>query len=162
MSNVFISEKAVWKRPCTGQRYLQAPYAEEVISMWADGKFVFEPMNTSENPYFFVASAFKFLIGDEYNELDFKKVKYCTDKDGIPVHGYYHKVGNLKIDMQAFASVERSPIAYLKVSLKNLGKEKLQEKLAEILHKILLWEQKFFVQIAQNRVKNCKSHSTPI
>ena len=130
MSNVFISEKATWKRPCTGQRYLQGPYAEEIVSMWADGKFVFEPVNTSEDPYFFVSSAFKFLIGEEYNELDFKKVHYRTDKEGVPVHGFYHKVGNLKIDMTATTSLERSPVGYLKVTLSNLGKEQLTEKLA--------------------------------
>lgn len=132
MSNVFISESAQWKRPCTGQRYLQGPYAEEVVSMWCDGKFVFEPVNTSENPYWFVGSAFKFLLGEEYKELDFKKVKYRTDKEGIPVHGFYHKVGDLKIDMEACTSVERSPIAYVKVTLSNLGKEMIENKLAII------------------------------
>ncbi len=132
MSNVFISEKALWKKPCTGQRYLHGPYSEEIVSMWCDGKFVFEPVDTSENPYFFVSSAFKFLIGDEYEELDFKKVKYRSDKDGLPIHGFYHKIGDLKIDMEACATIERSPIAYIKVTLSNLGNKKLEKKLAII------------------------------
>ena len=130
MSNVFISEKAQWKRPYTSQRYLQAPFSEVLISMWPDGKITFNPIDTKTSVYDLQGSAFKILVGKEYNELDFKKVKYRTNKEGIPVHGFSHRIGNLKLDMESFASVERNPITYTKIKLSNLGKQDLKENLA--------------------------------
>ena len=88
MSYVYIGEKARWERPFTVKRYLHPPRAEEVVTMWPDGKILFEPVSADTWPWLYTASTVKLLLGETFEEIDFKCIRYERDKDGIPVHAF--------------------------------------------------------------------------
>ena len=96
--------------------------------MWPDGKIMFEEVNTKITPFHYTASAFKILRGENFSEIDFKKISYETDPEGIPVHAFVCP-GNVSMRMEAFCSIGRSPVAYTKLRFENhSGKTYLGDK----------------------------------
>ena len=130
MSYVYIGEKARWERPFTVKRYLHPPRAEEVVTMWPDGKILFEPVSADTWPWLYTASAVKLLLGETFEEIDFKRIRYERDKDGIPVHAFSCRCGGISLRMEAFCTAERSPAAYVRVTLKNRTPQPVMQKIS--------------------------------
>lgn len=130
MSYVYIGEKARWERPFTVKRYLHPPRAEEVVTMWPDGKILFEPVSADTWPWLYTASAVKLLLGETFEEIDFKRICYERDKDGIPVHAFSCRCGGISLRMEAFCTAERSPAAYVRVTLKNRTPQPVMQKIS--------------------------------
>ncbi len=128
MSDVYIGERELWKRPFTAKRYIHPPLSEEVITMWPDGKILFEEVNTKIYSAYYTASAFKILLGESHEEIDFKKVKYETDPSGIPVHAFTYEKSGVVLRMESFCSIERSPVAFVKLSFINRTKSPVCRK----------------------------------
>ena len=132
MSKVWIDDRAHWKRPFTNKRYLHPPFSEEVITMWPDGKIMFEEVNPKITPFHYTASAFKILRGENFSEIDFKKISYETDPEGIPVHAFVSP-GNVSMRMEAFCSIGRSPVAYTKLRFENHSGKAVDEMFSLIV-----------------------------
>ena len=129
-SYVYIGEKARWERPFTVKRYLHPPRAEEVVTKWPDGKILFEPVSADTWPWLYTASAVKLLLGETFEEIDFKRIRYERDKDGIPVHAFSCRCGGISLRMEAFCTAERSPAAYVRVTLKNRTPQPVMQKIS--------------------------------
>lgn len=133
MSEVRISEKAQWKRPFTVKRYIHPPMSEEVVMMWPDGKIMFEGVDSERYPWEYEASAFKILIGEDNEEIDFKKIKYETRQDGVPVHAFRYLKDGTELRMESFCTVERSPVSYSRLTFRNKTEEEIRGKYSFIL-----------------------------
>ena len=133
MSEVRISEKAQWKRPFTVKRYIHPPMSEEVVMMWPDGKIMFEGVDSERYPWEYEASAFKILIGEDNEEIDFKKIKYETRQDGVPVHAFGYLKDGAELRMESFCTVEKSPVSYSRLTFRNKTEEEIRGKYSFIL-----------------------------
>ncbi len=127
-----IPNEGKWQRPFTIQRYINTPYSEDLVTMFADGKIMFKDVDCFVSGFSSDASGVKVLLGDKYEEIDFKKIKYNVDKEGVPVHSFNYKYKNIDILYEAFCDNEISNTAYVKLALKNPTSEDIKEKISVI------------------------------
>ncbi len=127
-----ISNTEKWQRPFTIQRYINPPLSEDLITMFADGKIMFKEVDSFTSSWVANSSGVKVLLGENYEEINFKKIKYNVDKDGVPVHSFNYKFKNISIFYEAFCDDRVSSTAYVKVSLKNDTPNLIKEKISVI------------------------------
>ena len=135
-----IPNEGKWQRPFTIQRYINTPYTEDLVTMFADGKIMFKDVDCFTSGFTSDASGVKVLLGDKYEEIDFKKIKYNVDKEGVPVHSFNYKFNKLDILYEAFCDNEISNTAYVKVALTNTTDKDIKEKISVIARTGLMSE----------------------
>ena len=135
-----IPNEGKWQRPFTIQRYINPPYAEDLITMFADGKIMFKDVDCYHSSFTSDASGVKVLLGENYEEIDFKKIKYNVDKEGVPVHSFNYKYKNIDIFYEAFCDNALSSTAYVKLALKNNTNQTIKEKISVIARTGLMSE----------------------
>lgn len=135
-----IPNEGKWQRPFTIQRYINTPYAEDLITMFADGKIMYKEVDCFSSGFKSDASGVKVLLGDKYEEIDFKKIKYNVDKEGVPVHSFNYKFNGIDILYEAFCDNAISSTAYVKVALKNNSNKTIKEKVSVIARTGLMSE----------------------
>lgn len=118
-----------WERPFTAKRYLHGPFAEYMYTMWADFKILCGEI--VEQTCGYRSSAVKLLLGENLQELDFKKTKTIGRADGIPIHTLSYETSDLQIDMEALCNVGlRIPTVFVKVRVKNRTHRTIKDQLA--------------------------------
>ncbi len=133
-------DEGKWQRPFTIQRYINPPLAEDLITMFADGKIMFKEVDCYSSSFRSNASGVKVLLGENYEEIDFKKIKYNVDKEGVPVHSFNYKFNGIDILYEAFCDNQRSATAYVKLALKNNSNKDIKEKISVIARTGLMSE----------------------
>ncbi len=121
-----------WERPFTTKRYLHPPFAEEIVTMWPDLKFVIGEVivpETDDVP----SASFRLLLGDNLDEIDYKQVQYNVRQDGIPIHSYVYDLGDYLIKAEGFCSTDRVPTTFIKFAFKNTSTWKVEDKVAFIV-----------------------------
>ncbi len=124
-----------WERPFTFKRYINPPFAENIVTEWSNTMILIgenaggsEPQRHHDghvNDSILPSAAMLFLYKNEIPDL--KTVDYITRNDGIPVHGLIKSFGDLSLTMEAFCNTERIPTAFVRVKIKNLTKERLSD-----------------------------------
>lgn len=112
---VNINNEECWKRPFTTKLYLHPPFAEQIVTMWPDMRIMISEVNEPGTQHL-PSAAFRFLIGDDLKEVDYKKANYEVREDGIPVHAFSHDMGDYTIRMESFCNVKRVPVVFTKIS----------------------------------------------
>jgi len=121
-----------WQRAKTTRRYIHSPKAERIFTLWAEGKMIFgevevNPGPTEKSYEEVLCHGIWFVYGDNC-QADFKKVRNFITEDGVPVHAIENDFGKIKVHIEAVSSIERAPTCYMKITLKNPGKEAVEEK----------------------------------
>ncbi len=127
---VMVSSKEKWQRPFTIQRYINPPLADDLITMFADGKIMYKDIDIYVKNADTRASAIKVFFGENVEEINFKKIKYNVDKEGVPVHSFNYKFKDLLIHYEAFCDNALSATSYVKVSLTNPTDKTIKEKVS--------------------------------
>ncbi len=120
-------ESCSWDKPFTFKRYINPPFAENIITQWSNTMILIgenaggsEPQlhhNGHVNDSRLPSAAMLFLYKNRIPDL--KNVDYITRFDGIPVHGLVKDLGSFSLKMEAFSDTERIPTAYLRITVKN-------------------------------------------
>ncbi len=131
-------EKYDWDRPFTFKRYINPPFAENIITQWsntmiligenAGGSCPQRHHGGHVNDSILPSAGMLFLYKGKIPDL--KTVDYITRDDGIPIHGLVKSFCNFSMKSEAFCNTERIPTAYIRITLKNLTNKKLQDSVS--------------------------------
>lgn len=135
-----IPNEGKWQRPFTIQRYINTPYSEDLVTMFADGKIMFKDVDCFISGFKSDASGVKVLLGDKYEEINFKKIKYNVDKEGVPIHSFTYKFKDIGIFYEAFCDNNVSNTAFVKIALTNTSNKPIKEKISVIARTGLMSE----------------------
>ena len=135
-----IPNEGKWQRPFTIQRYINTPYSEDLVTMFADGKIMFKDVDCFISGFKSDASGVKVLLGDKYEEINFKKIKYNVDKEGVPIHSFTYKFKDIDIFYEAFCDNNVSNTAFVKIALTNTSNKPIKEKISVIARTGLMSE----------------------
>lgn len=127
-----------WQKPITTRRYLHAPLAERVATLWSEGKIVLGEVETLEGPRMpeyetLVSCGVWPVFGKEMESLDFKKTENIMMKNGIPVHSLKNSYGKMEFYIEAFCNLNRKSTVFFKVALKNTSNDSIEEKIGFLL-----------------------------
>ncbi len=127
-----------WDKPFTFKRYINPPFAENIITQWSNTMILIgenaggsDPQHHHDghvNDSLLPSAGMLFMYKDKIPDL--KTVVYITREDGIPVHGIIKDFGSFSLKMEAFADTARIPTAYTRVTLKNLTDAKISDTLS--------------------------------
>lgn len=129
------SPKNPWGKSFTPKRYLHAPFAENIVTMWPNAMILIGEIDGGAFPQksqtgkieesSLPSAAMTFLYREKM--LDFKNVEYSTHKDGLPVHTLSHNLGDFSIKMESFCNSERISTAFTKLIIRNNTTEKISD-----------------------------------
>jgi hypothetical protein len=103
-----------WRRPKTIKLCLHPPEAERLVTLWPDGKVVNTEVDRSDRGF-----GLRLLHGGDAQEFDWTRTQFRVRPDGIPVHGMEMQTGDLVLTLEAFCTWERSPLTYVRVTVRN-------------------------------------------
>ncbi len=129
------SSKNPFGKSFTPKRYLHAPFSENIVTMWPNAMVLIGEIDggafpqksqtgkveESNSP----SAAMTFLYKEKM--LDFKKVKYSTHNDGLPIHKLSHDLGDFSIEMESFCNSERVSTVFTKLVIHNNTSEKISD-----------------------------------
>jgi hypothetical protein len=124
-----IAGEDSWQRPKTTRRYLHPPLAENMYTLWNDGKVI--RGNNRHNHdwsewYYNLKSDVLWVVHGESSEpFDFKTARNILPEDGIPFHALSWKKRGFNILMETFCEVgKRSPACFIRLTVENDGTAK--------------------------------------
>ena len=111
-----------WLRPRTLCRYLHAPKAERMFTLWAEGKIVFGEIEKGVDwrSYPELDCSAIWLTHTKYaRPFDFRKTQNSLYDKSIPVHTIENGFGGFTVKTEAFCDTERKCSCFIKISIKN-------------------------------------------
>ena len=127
-----------WQKPQTTRRYLQGPLAERLLVAYREGKVVHGEMCHEKDwlrwKYVCQPACGVWLVhGADDAAYDFKAARLRVDPEGVPIHGQAWRLGDLAVDFEACAPIERKPSAHIRVTLANRGGSTISERIGFII-----------------------------
>ena len=118
-----------WQKPRTTRRYLHPPLAQNMYTLWNDGKIIrgnVEHHHDWSDWYYNLKSDVLWVVHGEGDEpFDFKSARNRLPDDGTPFHGLSWKKGGLTVSLDAFCETGvRSPTCFLRLTVENDGTAK--------------------------------------
>ncbi len=120
-----------WQRPFTVKRYIHPPFSDKICTMWPDMKIMISTMG--EQNWGMTSSAFRILLGNDMESPDFKKVKYYTRPDGVPIHKIAQSTETFELEMESFCDIKRNPVCYTSFTVTNSTDRKISDRLYLLL-----------------------------
>ena len=125
------TEVKEWQRAKTTRRYIHPPKAERILTLWAEGKLIFGEVEVNPGPLEktyeeLVCHGIWFVHGNK-EPADFKTVENFITEDGVPVHAIENDFGKIRARIETVSNIGRKPTCYIKVMLKNSGKDTVKE-----------------------------------
>ena len=130
------TETSAWLRPQTTRRYLHPPKAERMYTLWKEGKLIFGEVvqGIDWRSYPTLECSGMWLVhGKDDAQLDFRQAENRIPENGVPFHGLTFRLGALKLELDAFCDISRTPTCFVTLKLSNTGAEPLCEPLALLL-----------------------------
>ena len=122
-------KEGAWKRAFTPKRYLHGPFAEYMVTIWADMKLLCGPIDPK--PCGYRSSGVKLLLGEELLSPPFEEVVTIPREDGLPLHALRYETEAYRIDMEGCCTTgERVPSAFAKITITNRTHKTVRDRLA--------------------------------
>ena len=136
-----FGEEASWQRPRTTRRYLQPPLAQNMFTLWNDGKIIRGDVahhHDWSDWYYNLRSDVLWLMHGEKDEpFDFKTAKNRLPEDGAPFHGLSWKKDGLTVSLDAFCETGvRLPACFIRVTVENDGTAKAGLPMAVMMRRM--------------------------
>ena len=143
LGGVFIchADGGSWQRPRTTRRYLHPPLAQNMITLWNDGKIirgdVVHHHDWSCNYKSLKSDVLWVLHGKDDEPFDFKAAENRQPRNGMPFHGLTWKKEGIKISIDAFCEAGvRSPTCFIRLTVENDGSAKAALPMAVMLRRM--------------------------
>jgi len=137
-----MREIETFARAKTSKRYVHPPLAERMFTLWAEGKILFgdvkidlKECNIQPEKYFdqFVGGCIWPVYGPQLQRFDFRSAKNVITGDGTPIHGIVFYAGDMEFSVEVFCNTARKATLFGKLTVKNTGKEHLEENVRLLL-----------------------------
>ncbi len=124
-----FAEESSWRKPRTTRRYLHPPLAQNMFTLWNDGKIirgdVVHHHDWSDWYYNLKSDVLWVLHGDKDEPFDFKEAENRLPRDGVPFHGLTWRKEGFEISLDAFCETGvRAPACFIRLEVKNDGSAK--------------------------------------
>ena len=124
-----FAEESSWQKPRTTRRYLHPPLAQNMFTLWNDGKIirgdVVHHHDWSDWYYNLKSDVLWVLHGEKDEPFDFKTAKNRLPKDGVPFHGLTWRKEGFEISLDASCETGvRAPACFIRLEVKNDGSAK--------------------------------------
>ena len=136
-----VAEESGWLKPRTTRRYLHPPLAQDMYTLWNDGKIIrggnVHHHDWSDWYYNLKSDVLWVVHGDSDEPFDFKAARNGLPEDGIPFHSLSWKKDGFSVSMEAFCETEkRSPACFIRLTVENDGTAKKALRLGIMLRRM--------------------------
>ncbi|MBR2983444.1 MAG: hypothetical protein IKC80_09505 [Kiritimatiellae bacterium] len=124
-----FGEESSWRRPRTTRRYLHPPLAQNMFTLWNDGKIIRGDVahhhDWSDKYPNLKSDVIWVMHGEKDEPFDFKTAENRIPEDGMPFHGLTWRKDGLVISLDAFCDTGvRLPTCFVRLTVENDGAAK--------------------------------------
>ncbi|MBR3822399.1 MAG: hypothetical protein IKJ37_12370 [Kiritimatiellae bacterium] len=124
-----FGEESSWRRPRTTRRYLHPPLAQNMFTLWNDGKIIRGDVahhhDWSDKYPNLKSDVIWVMHGEKDEPFDFKTAENRIPEDGMPFHGLTWRKDGLVISLDAFCDTGvRLPTCFIRLTVENDGAAK--------------------------------------
>ncbi|MBE6395756.1 MAG: hypothetical protein E7046_01975 [Lentisphaerae bacterium] len=136
-----LAEESSWQRPRTTRRYLHPPLAQNMFTLWNDGKIIRGDVphrhDWSDRYADLKSDVLWIMHGEKDEPFDFKNAQNRLPEDGTPFHGLTWKKDGFTVSLDAFCETGvRLPTCFIRLTVENDGSAKAGLPLAVMMRRL--------------------------